>query len=260
MRKLYATVACATLLVTVMSVSSAQAKQNTDSNSAKSLGKTTLDTTVVADGDEMFYGDGISNGEWITATKQGVEIGMRATNRFDGLLDVTGTNGDRVGVYEASTGVDRDGAEWNYEFSVDLSGATGKTADTTLADYTLVMEQNFTSESLYGLLGTNPVSLPMVPGVCDLDALAFSDTLCQQSWNPTFGNDDFDPTATGTYDFRLILEPATFNGPPIAVAIPVNVTAPSPTFLIDPATCPHTRQGSGGNAASAGAHSESPTK
>jgi hypothetical protein len=226
MRKLYTTVACATLLATVMSVGTAQAKQSTDSNSARSLGKTTLDTTVVADGDEMFYGDGIANGEWITATKQGVEIGMRATNRYDGLLDVTGTNGNRVGVYEASTGEDRGGAEWNYEFSVDLSGATGKAAGTSLEDYTLVLEQNFTAESLYGVLGTNPVSLPMVPGVCDLDALSFSSTLCQQSWNPSFGNDDFDPEAPGTYDFRLVLEPATFNGPPIAVAIQVNVTTP----------------------------------
>ena len=227
MRKLYTTVACATLLATVMSVGTAQAKQSIDSNSARSLGKTTLDTTVVADGDEMFYGDGIANGEWITATKQGVEIGMRATNRYDGLLDVTGTNGNRVGVYEASTGEDRGGAEWNYEFSVDLSGATGKAAGTSLEDYTLVLEQNFTTESLYGVLGTNPVSLPMmVPGVCDLDALSFSSTLCQQSWNPSFGNVDFDPEAPGTYDFRLVLEPVTFNGPPIAVAIQVNVTAP----------------------------------
>ena len=231
MRKLYTTVACATLLATLMSVGTAQAKQSTDSNSARSLGKTTLDTTVAADGDEMYYGDGIANGEWITATKQGVEIGMRATNRFDGLLDVAGTNGNRVGVYGASTGEDRGGAEWNYEFSVDLSGATGKAAGTTLEDYTLVMEQNFTSQSLYASdfppgLGTNPVSLPMVPGVCDLDALSFSSTLCQQSWNPTFGNDDFVPDAPGTYDFRLVLEPFTFNGPPIAVAIQVNVTTP----------------------------------
>jgi hypothetical protein len=227
MRKLYTTVACATLLVTVMSVGSAQAKQNTDSNSAKSLGKTTLDTKVVDDGyDEMLYGTNIPNGEWITATKQGVEIGMRATDRTDGLLDVTGTNGNRVGVYEASTGFDgttTNRAEWNYEFSVDLSGATGKAAGTTLADYTLVLEQNFTSQSLYGFLGTNPVSIPM-PYFCDPDAT--TDTLCQQSWNPVFGNDDFDPVVAGTYDFRLVLEPATFNGPPIAVAIQVNVTAP----------------------------------
>ena len=233
MKKLYTTVACATLLATVMSVGTAQAKQSTDSNSARSLGKTTLDTTVAADGDEMLYGDGIPNGEWVTATKQGVEIGMRATDRTAGLLDVPGTNGNRVGVHEASTGFDgtTNRAEWNYQFSVDLSGATGKAAGTTLEDYTLVMEQNFTTESLYASdfppgLGTNPVSLPMVPGVCDLDALSFSSTLCQQSWNPTFGNDDFDPNAEGTYDFRLVLEPSTFNGPPIAVAIQVNVTTP----------------------------------
>jgi len=51
-----------------------------------------------------------------------------------------------------------------------------------------------------------------------------SDYICQQSWNPTFGNTDFDPTAEGTYNLRLLLTPATFSGPSLAVQIQVNVT------------------------------------
>lgn len=209
----------------------AMAAQTTSGNAANSLGKTTLDTTVYAtDSTEMNYGDGIPNGQWVTAEIQGVVLGLRATDRTDGLLGVTGTNGNRVGVYEASTGFDgntTNRAEWNYEWSVDLSGATGNAEGRTLSDYSLVLEQDYTEESLFGVLGSDPVELPLDAeppvglGVCD----AFdADFLCQQSWNPTFGNTDFDPTVEGTYSFRLVLTPATFSGPSLAVAIQVNVT------------------------------------
>ncbi len=72
-----------TLLVIVTAVAlamsvmvPAMAGQTTTGNAANSLGKTTLDTTVHADSpDEMNYGDGIPNGQWVTAEIQGVEIG-----------------------------------------------------------------------------------------------------------------------------------------------------------------------------------------
>lgn len=206
----------AVTIVSALLIASAMA--GAASAEPKSLGKVTLDTEVDAG---INYGSGIPNGEWIVAEKQGVEIGLRATDRTDGLLDVTGAKGNRVAVYEASTGFDAgtDRAEWNYEFHVDVSRATGRAEGTTLEDYDLALYQDLTQQSLYGTLGSDPVSLPM-PGVCD----ALTDTLCQQSWNPTFGNDDFDPTVAGTYHLRLVLTPATFNGPPIAVQMQVNVS------------------------------------
>lgn len=213
----------ATLALSTVVTAVAQG-QSTNGNAANSLGRTTLDTTVAADSpDEMNYGDGIPNGEWVTAESQGIVLGLRATDRTDGLLDVTGTDGNRVGVYAASTGFDADTtnrAEWNYEWSVDLSQATGNAEGKTIDDYGLVLEQDYTEQSLFGVLGHDPVQLPM-PATCD----ATSDTLCQQSWNPTFGNDDFDPDAEGTYNLRLVLTPETFNGPPLGVKIQVNVTS-----------------------------------
>ncbi len=180
-----------------------------------SLGKTTLDTTVSpVDGNEMDYGTGILNGEWVTAEVQGVVIGLRATNRFDGLLDVTGTKGNRVGVYEASTGLDGDGGEWNYEWSVDLSGATANAEGKTIEDYSLALEQDFRDFGTFDLL---------MPDFCD----AVSSTLCQQSWNPLFfaaASDGYNVDAVTTYNLRLVLTPETFNGPSLAVAIQVNVT------------------------------------
>ena len=188
---------------------------------AGSLGQITIDTEVVNAGNEMLYGDGIPTGEWVTSEVQGIVLGLRATDRTDGLLEVTGTRGNRVGVYEAKTGFDGSSnrAEWNYEWSVDLRNAKGKAGGKTLDDSSLVLEQDYTEQSLFGLLGYDPVQLFM-PGTCDY----VTDYVCQQSWNPTFGNDDFDLSAEATYNLRLVLTPKTFNGPPLAVKIQVDVT------------------------------------
>lgn len=222
------TVTAMVVALALTTMAGAFAKVTASGNAANSLGKTTLGTDVYSSSvDEMNYGDGIPNGNWITAESQGVVIGLRATDRKDGPLpDVTGTNGNRVGIYEATTGGDFDGADaefadWNYEFSVDLTKATGNAEGKTIADYSLALEQDFTEQDLYGALGTDPVQLPM-PAVCYTNV---EQTVCQQSWNPVFGNDDFDLDATVTYTFRLILTPETFNGPPLAVKMQVNVTA-----------------------------------
>lgn len=189
------------------------------SNSASTIGRVTFDTDIDAG---INYGTGIPDGEWVVAESQGVQLGVRATDRTDGLLDVKGEKGNRVGIYEASTGFDgitTNRAEWNYEWSVDLSGAIGHAAGKTLVDYSLALEQDYTEQSLFGVLGSDPVELSM-PGTCHYS----TDTVCQQSWNPTFGNNDFDAEEEGTYNLRFVLTPSTFNGPPVAVAIQVNVT------------------------------------
>mgnify|MGYP006279677189 CR=1 FL=1 len=208
----------------------ATSSQRTVGSQAGSLGKVTLDTEVSS----WDIGTGNPNGEFITAEGQGVVIGLRALERFQGLLGVTGTRGNRVAVYEAPAGPsplsagDNNGT-WNYDFHVDLSGARGKHAGKTLSDYTLLLEQDFTDQSLFGALGSDPVRLPLAAeppvgtGVCSNDT--FSSTLCQQSWNAGFGNTDYDPDEEGTYDLRLILLPETFRARPLAVAIRVIVTS-----------------------------------
>lgn len=196
---------------------------------AGSLGEVTVDTEVSS----WDVGTGNPNGEFITAEGQGVELGLRAMQRFVGLLGVTGDRGDRVAVYEAPVGPslrspgDNNGT-WNYDFHVDLSDAKGRHAGKTLSDYRLVLEQDFTEQSLFGSLGSDPVELPLDAeppvgeGVCSNDTFDAA-TLCQQSWNPGFGNDDYDPGEERTYHLRLVLTPETFDGRPLAVAIRVEV-------------------------------------
>lgn len=200
-------------------------KQTAGSN-AKSLGKVTLDTEVSS----WDIGDGNFNGEFITAEGQGVVIGLRAIERFVGLLGVTGDKGNRVAIYEASTGISSgiNNGTWNYDFHVDLSNAKGRHSGKSLSDYSLVLEQDFTEQSLFGVLGSDPVQLPLDAeppvgsGVCSNDSFDAA-SLCQQSWNPGFGNTDYDPNEERTYNLRLVLTPATFNGNPLAVTMRVIV-------------------------------------
>lgn len=105
----------------------------------------------------------------------------------------------------------------------------GPYAGTDLADYCLVLEQDFTEQSHFDVLGNDPVDLPLGneaagEGVCSGETLA-ADSLSQQSWNPGFGNDDFDPDEEGTYSLRLLVTPETFDGLPLVVAIQVDVAA-----------------------------------
>lgn len=207
------------LAILLFGTSVALAGYPTAGSDAGSLGKVTLDTDV----SEWDVGSGQFNGEFIVAENQGVQLGLRIQDRFTGPLPVTGDSGNRVGIYEADTGTtggDNNGT-WNYDWHVDLSGAKGAAEGKTLADYRLVLEQDFTDQSLFGVLGSDPVELPM-PGVCDTSTI--SGSLCQQSWNPGFGNTDYDPSAEGTYNLRLVLTPVTFSGPTLAVAVQVNVT------------------------------------
>lgn len=190
---------------------------------ASGPGEVTVDTDV----SQWNVGSGQPNGEFVTAERLGIEIGLRAQERFTGPLEATASPNGKVGVYQASVGsTGGNNATWNYDFHVDVSGARGVARGTTLDDYRLELEQDFTDQSLFGVLGAHPVSLPLGEepddGVCSADTV--SSTLCQQSWNPGFGNDDFDPTVPGTYHLRLVLTPETFDNPPLAVAIEVDVS------------------------------------
>ena len=160
-------------------------------------------------------GSGQLQGEFTIVTRDGIEIGLRATDRTDGLLVATGK---RKGVYMATTGYDNpptnSRAEWNYDIHVDLRGS-----DTELGDYDLTLTQNFVPK-LFGSAGPSDVAFSdALPG------LFAQATLYQQSWNPTFFNDTFDVNAEGAYNLKLTLKPKA-GGPPLTAHIKVIVSAP----------------------------------
>jgi hypothetical protein len=161
-------------------------------------------------------GSGQINGEFTTAERLGIEIGLRAQQRFEGTIEATPNQNGKVGIYEAETGTsDALGrATWNYDWHVDLRNAQGVAAGTALDDYELTLETDIGS-TLFGF--TVPLDLTFggsIPG---------DTVLYQSSQNPSFGNTEFDPLVPGTYTFRLVLTPVTFNGPALTVEIQVVV-------------------------------------
>ena len=162
-------------------------------------------------------GSGQINGEFTTAQRYGIEIGLRAQKRFEGTLAATPDANGKVGIYEAPAGIGElpDLATWNFDWHVNLRNAQGVAAGKSLGDYDLTLETDMFA-SFFGFVV--PVDFTfggLVPG---------NAVLYQSSQNPAFGNVDFVPTISGTYNLRLVLTPKTFNGPPLAVSIQVNAS------------------------------------
>jgi len=166
------------------------------------------------DGLVPIVGSGQINGEFTVAERYGIQIGLRAQERFAGPLMAVPDNNNRSGIYEATAGFGTGTrAKWNYDWQVDLRDAFGVAAGSTLADYDLTLETDmFTS------LFTFPVPVDLTFG-----GLVPDDTiLFQSSQNPDFGNTEFDASVPGTYNIRLVLTPTSFKGPPLNVSIQVN--------------------------------------
>ena len=135
-------------------------------------------------------GSGQVNGGFVTGERYGVQVGIRAQERFAGpILPVSRSK--QTGVYQASTGFSTGAnATWNYDLHIDLRNAQGVAAGKTLGDYTLVLDSDI-STSFFGC--TFP---------CDLSSgLPSTIELFQTSQNPKFGNPSFDATVE---DFVLL--------------------------------------------------------
>lgn len=161
-----------------------------------------------SDGIRAIGGSGQVNGEFTVAERGDIQIALRAQERFEGTIEASGK---KIGRYEAETGTTGgNNATWNYDWHVDLRGT-----ETTLEDYDLTLQLSSVSNEIFGL--KNPVDLTFGSSVFD-DVVLY-----QQSWNPGFGNDDFDPHEEGTYTLRLRLSPKA-GGPGLSTAIQVRVS------------------------------------
>ena len=175
------------------------------------------DTPVdVANGILPIGGSGQINGEFVRARFFGIEIAIRAQERFIG--PIVPRRSRRVGVYDADVGESDPGrATWNYDWHVDLRNARGPFRNVTLDDYDLFLVTNIVgrNDTLFEL----PVPLNLK---FDDDAFPPGVVLYQGSLNPNFGNDIFDQFAARNYRFTLVLRPKG-EGQPISVSMRVRV-------------------------------------
>lgn len=173
-----------------------------------------FDDPDATDGIAAIGGSGQINGEFTVAERNGIQIALRAQERFEGTLEASGK---KIGVYKANTGTTRpegsNNATWNYDWHVDLRGT-----ETTLADYDLTLHLTSIANEIFGF--KTPVDFTFGGSV------PYNVVLYQGSWNPGFGNDEFYPTVEGTYNLRLRLSPKA-GGPPLSATIKVRVSDPS---------------------------------
>lgn len=212
MNKFLATLSAAGLLTLVAAAPSAAQEQSRFGVLASEWDSATVavPSVIVPVG-----GSGQVNGGFVTGERYGVQVGLRAQERFAGpILPVSRSK--QTGVYQASTGFSTGAnATWNYDLHIDLRNAQGVAAGKTLGDYTLVLDSDI-STSFFGC--TFP---------CDLSSgLPPTLELFQTSQNPRFGNPSFDATVEDSYFFTLTLTPKTFNGPAISARIRVDVSNP----------------------------------
>ena len=211
MNRLYASLSAAALAALIVAAPAAAQEQSRFGVDASEWDSA---TTVVAGVIIPVGGSGQLNGQFVTGERYGVQVGIRAQERFAGpTLPVT--RAKQVGVYQAATGVSdlRGRATWNYDLHIDLRNAQGVAAGKTLGDYTLVLDSDI-SPAFFGC------AFP-----CDLTAAFLPSTvlLSQTSQNPTFGNPTFDAFLADSYTFTLTLTPKTFNGPSITARMRVDV-------------------------------------
>ena len=214
MNKFLATLSAAGLLTLVVAAPSAAQEQSRFGVLASEWDSATVAVPFVI---VPIGGGGQVNGAFVTGERYGVQVGIRAQERFVGpTLPVTRSK--QTGVYQASTGFSTGvNATWNYDLHIDLRNAQGVAAGKTLGDYTLVLDSDI-STSFFGC------AFP-----CDLAVFLKLPTtveLFQTSQNPKFGNTGFDALVEDSYFFTLALTPKTFNGPAITARMRVDVSNP----------------------------------
>ena len=177
--------------------------------------------TALVPGIVPIGGAGQVNGNFVTAERNGVQIALRAVERFSpNPLPIVRDVQTAIYVAEAGTSDVQGRATWNYDVHVDLRGAKGVAAGKTLADYDLLLVTDYAT-TVFGL--PVPLDLGVVATVLNGDPNV---VLFQLSWNPVFGGTGFDPLVEGNYNFSLVLTPRTFNGPSLVADMDVIVVAP----------------------------------
>lgn len=173
----------------------------------------------------VIMGTGINNGGFTVDSASGVEVGLRARERYDLATDsptnVTGSNGN--GTYSQNAGEPAgfgasNRARWNFDWSINTGTAPVGTytyrlgidfdagAGTNFQTFDLINGLPFFDHS-FGNNGTAQSAGIEAADAVGYAALKAANNLVQNSWNMDFFDDNttwlFDPNANGKYSFFL---------------------------------------------------------
>jgi hypothetical protein len=209
----------------------------------------------------VITGSGINNGGFTVETANGVEIGLRARERYDlvsnGPTQVTGSNGD--GTYRQNAGAPPSPAtraRWNFDWSVNTGTASVGSYTYRLGlDYDAGSGVNYQIFDMINGVNPNPAAgglalwdhsfgnngtaqsagieasgVTLVLALADYDSLKGANNLVQNSWNYDFfdgGAFPFNPIANGQYS--IYLEVLSDNG--VVARNQIEVFVPEPASL-----------------------------
>lgn len=169
----------------------------------------------------VIMGSGISNGAWTVDRQQGVELGLRAKQRFPAANVF---NSDGAGGYSFAAGNDAGRPLWSFEWSVntdyDSTSPTGVKLDDLVYRISLDFDASAGTDNFLNFdpinvsfadhsIGDNTTAESAGTEAADATqyaALIADNNLAQNSWRMDFFDGPgfpFDPDADGTYDFLL---------------------------------------------------------
>ncbi len=203
---------------------------------------------------DVIFGSGNANGSFTTDRSNGVELGLRAKQRFP-AANIFNSNGD--GTYSFATGVGVGGTAprplWNFEFTVNTD--FGGTAGRSLLDLTYELRIDFDAsqgtsnfqtfdpiigsyfDHAIGDNGTGNGAGTVAGSVAEYPTLLASNNVAQNSWTMTFFDDAthiFDPDIDGTYTIELdaIGSAGVLSSVSIDVIVGQGGAIPEPTAFI----------------------------
>lgn len=206
---------------------------------------------------EVIMGSGIGNGGWTVERADGVEVGLRAKQRFP-PANVFNSNGD--GTYNFPAGNDAGRPLWSFEWSINTDHDDTTGLDLDDLTYALRLDSNPTSDAGFSVF--DPINIPAtsVPDFADHSigdnstaesagteagdrptylGLINTNNLAQNSWRMDFFfpaplGPAFDPDADGTYEFELAAFNA--NGDEVAATAITVIVGEGGVVLPEPAT------------------------
>jgi hypothetical protein len=175
-------------------------------------------------------GTGQPTGNFTTATRYGLEVGLRPVERYGDFNLPLAAKG-RVGTYAVPNGEAFDTqSAWGFSIYVNVENAYGVAKGTTLADYDIVVTQTYDQAGNWYGLGLDTTTYfdleaktptGIFPGFGNDNPYKY-----QQSWAPTFGTTGFDTSAEMAYEITLTLIPRSFKGAPLSVTVVADAMAP----------------------------------
>lgn len=170
-------------------------------------------------------GSGIPNSNFEVAVNvgEGIEIGLKAIERYVGDLPAT------LDTYYAQPGISMgqggapDGATWNYVLVADLGTRT-------IADFDIQFDADF--DPAVGVQNYTTIDVDaqaVILGTSGASRFGDSQNLDFSFWQTFFGAPTFDPFATGEYDLRLtVFEKGTSN---VLAESSIRVVVPTPSAV-----------------------------